>query len=103
MVKKTFMKNLRLFGTESQYNIEAPSLEYPTISYITGSDAVKWMKKPGPHDYSEDYLTFKDYNASLAQRLHLEIIFVIDVAILLAIFAAILLNLSLRVGGEKKQ
>ena len=52
---------------------------------------------------TKDYLTFKDYNASLAQRLHLEIIFVIDVAILLAIFAAIWLKLSLRIGGEKKQ
>lgn len=52
---------------------------------------------------TKDYLTFKSYNASLAKRLHLEILLVIAIGIIAVIFAAIWLKLSLRIGGEKKQ
>lgn len=52
------MEHLRLFDTEANYNLVKDGFEYPTVSYVEGTDEIKFMDAPLPHDYSGDCLTF---------------------------------------------
>ena len=50
------MDKLRLFSTQTDYEDEVANLEYPTVSYIEGTEEVAFMPPP---DYSTMYLTFE--------------------------------------------
>ncbi len=52
---------------------------------------------------TKDYLTFKNYNASLLQRIRPATLLVIALAIIAGVFSLIWLNFSWRMGGGKKQ
>ena len=40
------MYNLRLFETENEYEPAVEDFEYPTVSYVTGTDTLHYMEKP---------------------------------------------------------